>query len=364
MKPPVAAAALGVILALAGGSFDAEPLFVAGVAFLVLAVGTGGWVALAARGARIDRELGAHHVVEDEPLYVRILVSAGLPTPGGEIVEPLIGGPVPLRVGRRRVRVRVEARFARRGLRRLDPPALVLRDPLGLASREVRDARAEADEVLVLPRVEPVTVHAEPGSTSAGHTLATLVGVAEVEIDGLRAYRPGSPASRIHWPALARGAGLLERRLRPDADGRPLVVLDPRAPARPEDLDAAVRAAASLAHALAKAAGCALLLPGERRATGLERDLGAWPAAWARLAVVAPGPPPPLAGLAARTGPVFYVAASPLARLPRALSHASVPRVLVVPGVLAGRREVLAVAGCRGYAIGRAGRRTPRRAAA
>ena len=48
------------------------------------------------------------------------------------------------------------------------------------------------------------------------------------EVDGLRPYRQGTPASRIHWPALARGAGLLERRLRADTDSRPLVVVDAR----------------------------------------------------------------------------------------------------------------------------------------
>ena len=57
--------------------------------------------------------------------------------------------------------------------------------------------------------------------------------LAAVDIDGLRPYRPGTPASRIHWAALARGAGLLERRLRADGDTRPLVVLDARSPGPP-----------------------------------------------------------------------------------------------------------------------------------
>ena len=167
--------------------------------------------------------------------------------------------------GRRRERIRIEVRFARRGLRRLEPPRLVLRDPLALAVRTLAPSDTAPVEVLVLPRTEPVEVRHERDAAGAGRALAALAGAAEVELDGLRAYRPGSPASRIHWPPLARGAGLLERRLRPDGDGRPLVVLDPRAPRRPEDLDAAVRAAASLVLALARAVGCAVLLPGERR---------------------------------------------------------------------------------------------------
>jgi uncharacterized protein (DUF58 family) len=364
MRPSLAAAALGLGLALAGGTFDAEPLFVGGIAFVALAAVSAAWVTLAARGARVERTVGAKRVVEEEALAVRVNVAAPLPLPGGEVMEPLLGAPAPVRAGRRRQRIRIEVRFARRGLRRLEPPRLVLRDPLGLAVRTLAARDTAPVEVLVLPRTEPVEVHPEHDASGAGRALAALAGAAEVELDGLRAYRPGSPASRIHWPPLARGAGLLERRLRPDGDGRPLVVLDPRAPRRPEDLDAAVRAAASLVIALARAVGCAVLLPGERRATRIERDLGAWPATWARLALVEEGSPPALAGLATRTGPVFYVAACGPARVPRALERAPGSRVLVVPGELAGRAEVLTVAGCRGYALGRVGARRPAAAAA
>ena len=110
--------------------------------------------------------------------------------------------------------------------------------------------------------------------------------LAAVDLDGLVPYRPGTSAARIHWPALARGAGLIERQLRAEADSRPLVVLDPRAPADSEALDAAVRAAASLVLEHARGGGCGLLLPGDRRPSTIEPDLVAWPSAHARLAVV------------------------------------------------------------------------------
>ena len=51
-----------------------------------------------------------------------------------------------------------------------------------------------------------------------------------------------------------------------------------------ELIDAAVRAAASLVLELGAAGGCGLLLPGEQRATMIDRELIAWPAAYARLA--------------------------------------------------------------------------------
>jgi uncharacterized protein (DUF58 family) len=362
MRGAVFAAVLGLGLAVLGGLFDAEPLFVGGVAFAVLGVVSGVWVWLAARGAWVERELAVHRVVENEPFDVRLRARAALPVPGGELVEPLLTGPVPLRAGRRETRIRVHARFARRGLRRLDAPRLEVHDPLRLAVKAARGG-AGTEEVLVLPRIEPVEVRSEPDASGSGRSLAALAGMAEVEMDGLRAYRPGTPASRIHWAPLARGAGLLERRLRPDGDGRPLVVLDPRGGSA-DDLDAAVRAAASLCHALASGGGCGLLLPGERRAARVERDLRAWPAAWARLALVENTAPPPLAGLASRIGPIFFVAAAPPARIPRALQSAPGLRVLVVPTELPGRQEVLTVAGCHGYALARTGARVARAVAA
>ena len=95
------------------------------------------------------------------------------------------------------------------------------------------------------------------GDATPAHARAALIAAAETELDGLREHRPGSPASRIHWPAVARGHGLMERKLISEADSRPLVVLDPRAPASQDALDNAVRAAASLSRALRRAAAAA-----------------------------------------------------------------------------------------------------------
>jgi uncharacterized protein (DUF58 family) len=110
---------------------------------------------------------------------------------------------------------------------------------------------------------------------------------AATEVDGLRPYRPGTPASRIHWAALARGAGLLERRLRAEQESRPLVVLDSRCDGDESDLlDAAVRAAASLLFELARDVGCGLLTPGSGRPLQVDQRLGGWSVAHAHLALV------------------------------------------------------------------------------
>src|SRR5205823_4221118 len=144
----------------------AEPLYVGAAAFALLAVGAAGWTALAAREARIERRLSATRVVENEPVDLVVRVRAGLPLPGGTVDEPLLGGPVALPAGGRRARIRVVVRFARRGRRHLDPPVLRLGDPLGLTARTVAPPEGEAAEMLVLPRVEPVT--AAGGGDPAG----------------------------------------------------------------------------------------------------------------------------------------------------------------------------------------------------
>ena len=219
--------------------------------------------------------------------------------------------------------MRINARFARRGRKLLAAPRVVVRDPFGLACARP-SGRAQDAELLVLPRIEPV-VAIPPGGDGAGIAGAGRARphiAAEVDLDGLRQLRPGTPASRIFWPSLARGAGMMERRLRAESDTRPLVLLDPRGAAREEDLDAAVRAAASLTVHLAKSGGCALLLPGDRRPVILEPTLGGWPHAHARLALVEGTARPSLAALAGRRGPVLYVAARRVHRSPRALANA------------------------------------------
>jgi uncharacterized protein (DUF58 family) len=228
---------------------------------------------------------------------------------------------------------------------------LVLRDPLGLAQRTI--SGPTTDEVLVLPRLFRVSLTAGGGDATPAHARASLLAAAETEIDGLRPWREGSPASRIHWQALARGAGLMERKLISEADSRPIVVLDPRAPASREALDAAVRAAGSLAVHFAKRTGCSLLMPGDRRATVIEPDLLAFPAVHVRLALLEESTGPSLAAAQNRRGLVVYVAARPVDRAPRGLGRTPGGCLIVVPGGLPNRRAVLEVAGCRAYVAGR-----------
>jgi uncharacterized protein (DUF58 family) len=365
----------GLALILVALLFDAAPLFVPGVAITLLGVAAPVWVAVAAQGATIERTLESTRVVEDQPIEATIEVRRGpWGLPGAAVLDPLAGEPVSIRSpmsiisGASTASVRIVASFPRRGIRRIEPPTLVVSDALELA-RIVRESPSPAQELLVLPRTERVKWVAGAGEKWRRATgAAPLEPFGATEVDGLRPYRQGTPASRIHWPALARGAGLLERRLRADTETRPLVVVDARSDGPPEHLDAAVRAAASLVLELGTRTGCGLLLPGEFRPLEIERDLIAWPIAHARLALVEGGPETRAPGLApgARSAQVLYVAATPHARLPAGLAGAGVrAAILVVPKALATqpRHEAsFEVAGCLGFVVG-AGRRVRERAA-
>jgi len=336
----VATTLTGAALTLLAFMFDAAPLFVPALALVLLGGCTLAWVWLGVRGARIQRRLYAERVLEGEALQTTIEVRRGrLRPPTVEVSDPLSDAPVRLKrsEGGSAVTIRFSVRFHRRGRRRLPPPSIALSDPLGLA-RARRSSAQPVKHVLVLPRTGRVCWSEGGGRARSGDpaALAPHELLAAVEVDGLRPYRRGTPASRIHWPALARGAGVLERHLVPEEDARPLVILDARGSGPTELLDAAVRAAASLALALAAGGGCALLLPGERRPMAIGRDLAAWPAAHAGLAMVQAGPPQPAPVLArAPLGTVLYVAAMLPEPLPRALlGGGGGSGVLVLPACL------------------------------
>ena len=356
------AALLGVLLVLTAAGFDTASLYLPGIGLLLLAVGSALWVGLAAHGLAVERLPGPHTVQEEEPYPLRLELRPGLvPPPRGELHDPLLREPVSLG-GRSPGRVRIDVRFARRGRRRFEPGLLVVHDPLRLAVREIAVAGGD-DEVLVLPRVEPVLAVGAGGAGGAGvgpdsgSDRAGLRGridgsAAELDLDGLRPYRLGTPASRIHWPAVARSGEMLERRLTSDADSAPLVVLDSARPPSEQALDQAVRAAASLCLHLAKSGGCALLLPGERRPAALGSDLAAWPTLHARLALVEATSRPPVPARARRAGAVIWVSASGLSPrdLPRGAGGGS---WLVTAHPRQGARAQFTVAGCAGYRLGR-----------
>jgi uncharacterized protein (DUF58 family) len=364
---------------MAGLGFGATSALVAGLALLGLALVAVAWVELTSRWARLERAPGPGRVVEDEPYALRIrLRGAYLPPPGGTLSDPLLRAPI--RVGPRwRGRLEREVHLRGPGRRRLQPARLLVTDPLGLWRREL--CSADDGDLVVLPRITPVRLARGEGAALAGGAwsvgaLGSAGGITELEVEGLRPYRDGSPASRIHWPAVARTGELIERRLDGGGGSRPLVVLDTRAAARangeppatepeieggePEARARAVRAAASICFELARVGGCELLLPGEGRPLTIDPALRSWPEAHLRVALCGSGAPVEGA-LASRPGAVIWVSAG--GPTPRLLARLGSGSYLVRPGPARGR-VAFTVAGCHGRSLAAARgprSRSPRR---
>jgi uncharacterized protein (DUF58 family) len=358
-----ATAALGLALTLVGLGFGLAAALVCGIGLLVLALGAVAWVELATFRGRLERIPGPGRLEESEPFHLRLVLRRTLlPPPGGELLDPLLDRSVP--VGPRWTRrLEREVWLERPGRRRLEPSRLIVRDPLGLWRRQLDSGRS--DELVVLPRIDPVRwtgLGAEPRGLSAGSGNAADAssrrgGLAQFEVDGLRPYRDGSPASRIHWPAVARTGEMIERRLVAGGEPRPLVVFDPRGGTAPADRDRAMRAAASLCVELARSGGCELLVPGERRPLPIDPALRAWPEAHVRIAVSDPhtGPMMP-AGMTGAA--VLWVTAG--GALPSSLRRLHPGSFLITPRGSRRAAAAFRVSACFGYPATGAGERSNR----
>ena len=287
---------LAAAFVLAGAAFDSPSMYVPGVALALL---RGRCAPLGRRGVATrpaGASVGALDDPEDEAYPLELVIRQG------RVAAARRAGHAP--AGRRpgarhRDGPRRECGFgcARRGgdAGTSEPATLQLTDPLRLHTVELRGE--SAGSVLVLPRIEPVIVRGGSGGGRGDGLLDGLEGLGaagidtrpiDFELDGLRPYREGSPASRIHWPTVARSREMLEHRLVAGANASPLVVLDSSRPADLEALDRAVRAAASLCVHLAPSAAARSCSPASARAE-IDRQLSAWPRAHARLARVEPG---------------------------------------------------------------------------
>jgi uncharacterized protein (DUF58 family) len=270
-------------LAVAAVAIPSPALMPAAVALPLVALGAWAAAALAARRIVVTRSVPVREAREDEALGVRFAVaglgrlpvsvsartSAGAWTPLGPH-----GGELELAIGRR-------------GAYRLGPSSLRVRDALGIVERRVRVGRPEP--LLILPAPDAGLLAAPRDGGAAG----------EPEPDGLRPYAPGTPLTRIHWPALARGAGLHARGVTPGSDDLPLVIVDTTGSPEPQAVDWAARAAAGHILRLFRAGGCRVALPGDR-APGKVTRPAEWRAVQRRLAVLQPAAALPPAVDAAR----------------------------------------------------------------
>jgi uncharacterized protein (DUF58 family) len=263
---------IGLASLAVGSVMGSAPFVALGAALLLVVAYAAALVLAGARSVTVDRRVHGTEVVEGEPLEMTLRLSVRhrlgfvceLATPGGP--------PTQLHPGTNRVAIT----FGRRGRHVLDSSTVRLRDPLGLFASDQRAGGSVP--LLVLPRG-----HDGP---RAARLPARPQESEPMDLDGLRTYRAGTPASRIHWASLARGAGLLERRLRDERVETPLYVVEMSTAADDLEADRIVRSAVAHVLRFARAGGCAVLLPGDKTPAWVAPNLHGWPDVHRRLAVL------------------------------------------------------------------------------
>jgi uncharacterized protein (DUF58 family) len=310
-----------VVLAVVAGALASLALFALAVDLLLVTLAAGVSVAVAARRLAVTRSIPQREVGEDQPISVCLQVRGPgrLPLPVHLEAQVDTDRWVPLGEGGGRLQLLV----GRRGAWRLEPSRLRLRDGLGIVDWPLVVGRPEP--LLILPAPDP-WVPIPPRLDARA---------ADPDLDGLEPYVPGTPIGRVHWPALARGAGLQQRRLAAPPAGLPLVVVDTADSGDLRAVDWAARTAAGVIVRLAGTGGCRVLLPGDQVATTVTDLTAAWPGVHRRLALLQLGCPVARPGpLEAGPTPDLYVRA---AHAPAEVLDAP-PRPLP-PGVAAAATE-------------------------
>jgi uncharacterized protein (DUF58 family) len=273
MTRPLACLLATVALVAAAGAAPAPALFGPAVGLTLATVAAWTTTMLAVRRVVVTRALQDPEVREHEPIRMVFEVAGLGRLPVALEIENGAGGWSPLARA-------AELTVPRRGAYRLAPSNVRVRDWLGIAQLQMTAGRTE--RLLVLPAPEEGPLRAGSSGTAAG----------DPEPDGLQAYSPGIPVGRIHWPAMARGAGLHARRVAAGTHDLPLIVVDTSGALEPGAIDWAARTAAGAVLRLARRGGCRVWLPGDCRETTVA-DPAAWHALHRRLAHLEAAPATP-----------------------------------------------------------------------
>jgi uncharacterized protein (DUF58 family) len=120
---------------------------------------------------------------------------------------------------------RTLARCARRGRYRLGPHTAATGDPLGIFRYTWQQPAHQ--ELVVYPPLVRLPALAMPSGSRGGLAQADLLQIfATPSVGGLRAYAPGDPPSRIHWPYVARYGELFVKEFDQERSGALWIVLD------------------------------------------------------------------------------------------------------------------------------------------
>jgi uncharacterized protein (DUF58 family) len=267
---PLALLLLAAPLAAAAASVASLALFALALGLALITTYAGIAVAVAARRVTVARTISQPEVQEDEPIHVRFDVQGVTWLPVRLEAQHHSGTWMALG----QAGATLELTVGRRGTYRLAPSRLRVRDLFGICEWQLRTGQVEP--LLILPRPDALADVQSRQSAGTG----------DPEPDGIQAYAPGAPLARIHWPALARGAGLQVRRVAVASNSLPLVLVDTAGTRDRLALDWAARRAAGHILALARSGGCRVLLPGDARETTVVAPGAEWRAVHRRLATL------------------------------------------------------------------------------
>ena len=173
--------------------------------------------------------------------------------------------------------VQYTVRSHTRGVHRLGPLRVRVRDPFGIG---LRAASVAGDaEVVVLPRVVPLSSGRSLGSGIGSEgSVPHMVALHGEDDQTVREYRDGDDLRRIHWPATARTGDLMVRQEDRPAKRRAVILLDSRTAGhggsgRNSSLEWCVTTAASVtAHLVDGAYAVHLLTSDAGSETGAHHD--------------------------------------------------------------------------------------------
>jgi uncharacterized protein (DUF58 family) len=173
--------------------------------------------------------------------------------------------------------VQYTVRSHTRGVHRIGPLGVRVRDPFGLT---LRTAAVSGDaEIIVLPKVVPLPHGRSLGSGIGSEgSVPHMVALHGEDDQTVREYRDGDDLRRIHWPATARTGELMVRQEDRPAKRRAVVVLDTRAvghagSGRSSSLEWCVTTAASVtAHVVDSGYAVHLLTADPRSDNGVHHD--------------------------------------------------------------------------------------------
>ena len=175
-----------------------------------------------------------------------------------------------------------------RGIYRVGPASVVVRDPLAMA--EAGGMSGRVDRLVVYPAVEdlqglPVVRGQDPTVHTSRSSFSPTGGD---DFFTLREYHQGDDLRRVHWPSSAKRDELMIKQLEMPWQSRALVVLNPRAGSYPtnEAFEHAVRGAASAVRHLFRTGFSPTLWIGRADATNVTTS-AAYAEAMESLAVAA-----------------------------------------------------------------------------